>query len=54
MASTYIEKAEICRKSVELIPPLFRLGSCCGGGEKTFVGRPDRRGTVFGEPGHAG
>ena len=49
-----LRKQKYAEKSVELIPPLFSLGSCCGGGEKTFVGRPDRRGTIFGEPGHAG
>ena len=55
MASTYLEKAEICRKSVELILLLFRLGGCSGRGEKTFAGRSDRRRwTVFGRPGHAG
>ena len=55
LASTHsLRKQKYAEKSVELILLLFRLGSCCRGGEKTFVGRSDRRWTVFGRPGHAG
>ena len=44
---------QMCRKNVELILSLFRVGSGCRGGEKTFVGGSDRGSrTIFGGAQH--